>query len=52
MNCIVSDSSCVHLDICADLVFYYGISEVVRKIARGGHIPFLLRLLDGTSPFG
>ena len=52
MNCIVSNSSCVRPDICADLVFYYGISEVVRKIAHGGHVPFLLCLLGGTSPFG
>ena len=52
MNRIVSDSSCARLDVYADLVFYYSISEVVRKIAHGGHISFLLRLFGGTSPFG
>jgi len=26
----------------ADLVFDYGISEIIRKIAHGGHIPFFL----------
>jgi len=40
------------LGICDDLVFDDGISEVVRKIARSGHIPFLFRPFGGTSPFG
>ena len=48
----MSEPPCVyHLDTSTDLVFDYGISEVVCKIAHGGHVPFLLRLFIGTGSF-
>ena len=45
-------SRLVFVSISADLVFDYGISEVIRKIARGGHVLFLLHVLSGTGSFG
>ena len=39
-------------NINADQVFDYGVSEVIRKIASGGHISFLLRVFRGLGLFG
>jgi len=37
------------LDIGADLIFDYDISEVICKIARDGHVPFVLRVIGGSG---
>ena len=38
-------------NISSDLVFDYGISEVIRKIAGDGRIPFVLRMFSGAGAF-
>ena len=35
--------------VVADLVFNYGISEVIRKVACGNHVPFLLHAFGGCG---
>ena len=40
------------LDICADLVFDCGISEIIRKITYGSYVSFLPLLIGGARPFG
>lgn len=38
-------------NIVSDLVFDYGVSEVIRKVTHGGHVPFFLHILSGTGAF-
>ena len=45
----MSEPSRAFFDIGADLVFDYGISEVIRKVTHGDHV--LLRRLSGTGGF-
>jgi len=42
----------VYIYSSADLVFDYGISEVICKIAGGGHVPFVLRIIGSVGAFG
>lgn len=45
-------SICVKSKIGADLVFYDGIPEVIRKIARSDYVLFVLRVFGGGGTFG
>ena len=48
----MSELSNVLFKTSTDLVFYDGVPEVVRKIARSNHVPFVLCVPGGGGTFG
>ena len=48
----MSEPLCVRLSAFSYLVFNYGISKVICKIAHGGHVPFVLHIFGGSGAFG